>query len=89
MRSYQSFLLGTALLLTGAVVAASGRVSRPAGYLMALAGLAYLAQGWIVGTEGFSPTNTVPTLAGIVLTLAWTLWLLGSAWMARFRGPAS
>ncbi len=89
VRSYQSFLLGTALLLTGAVVAASGRVSRPAGYLMALAGLAYLAQGWIVGTEGFSPTNTVPTLAGIVLTLAWTLWLLGSAWMARFRGPAS
>ena len=45
------------------------RVSRPIGYLMALSGLAYLAQGWIIGAEGFSPANTIPTLAGIVLIL--------------------
>ena len=58
MRSYQSFVLGAALILTGAVVVAARRVSRVIGYLMALSGLAYLAQGWIIGAEGFSPANT-------------------------------
>ena len=67
MRSYQSFVLGAALLLTGAVVVGARRVSRVIGYLMALSGLAYVAQGWMVGAEGFSPANAIPTLAGIVL----------------------
>ncbi|AXJ08592.1 DUF4386 family protein [Arthrobacter sp. PM3] len=83
MRSYQSFLLGAALVLAGAVVVSARRVSRPIGYLMALSGLAYLAQGWIIGTEGFTPANTIPTLAGIVLILAWSVWLLLSAWFGR------
>jgi thiosulfate reductase cytochrome b subunit len=83
MRSYQSFLLGAALVLTGAVVVGARRVSRPIGYLMALSGLAYLAQGWIIGAQGFSPANTIPTLAGIVLILAWSVWLLLSAWFGK------
>ncbi|MCX6498729.1 MAG: DUF4386 family protein [Arthrobacter sp.] len=83
MRSYQSFLLGAALLLTGAVVVRAGRVARAIGYLMALSGLAYLAQGWIIGSEGFSPANTMPTLAGIVLILVWSVWLLVSAWSGK------
>jgi len=83
MRSYQSFMLGAALVLTGAVVAGTGRVSRPAGYLMALSGVAYLAQGWIIGAEGFSPANAIPTLAGIVLILVWSVWLLASAWAGK------
>ena len=58
MRSYQSFVLGTALVLTGAVVVGARRVSRLIGYLMALSGLAYLAQGWIIGAEGFSPADS-------------------------------
>lgn len=86
LRSYQSFLLGTALLLTGAAVVRSGRVARLTGYLMAVAGLAYLAQGWIVGAEGFSAANAVPTLAGIVLTLAWTAGLLAGTWAGAGRG---
>jgi hypothetical protein len=83
MRSYQSFVLGAALLLTGAVVVGARRVSRLIGYLMALSGLAYLAQGWTVGAEGFSPANTVAILAGIVLILVWSVWLLVSAWFGR------
>ena len=50
---------------------------------MALSGLAYLAQGWTVGAEGFSAANTIPTLAGIVLILVWSLWLLISAWFGK------
>ncbi|MET4588541.1 DUF4386 family protein [Arthrobacter sp. 754] len=80
MRSYQSFLLGTALVLLGMVIAATRRVSRFIGYLMALAGVAYWVQGWIIGAEGFAAANAVPTLAGIILTVAWTVWLLISAW---------
>ena len=83
MRSYQSFVLGAALILTGAVVVGARRISRLIGYLMALSGLAYLAQGWIIGTEGFSPANTIPTLSGIVLILVWSVWLLVSAWFGK------
>jgi hypothetical protein len=57
MRSYQSFVFGLALSLFGAVIAVTGRVSRPIGYLMALSGLSYLAQGWIIGSSGFSSAN--------------------------------
>lgn len=79
MRSYQSFLLGTALILFGIVVTASSQVSRVIGYLMVLSGVAYLAQGWIIGAEGFAAANRWPTLIGIVATVAWTVWLLVSA----------
>jgi hypothetical protein len=87
LRSYQSFLLGAALVLLGIVIAATGRIPRIIGYLMGLSGLAYLVQGWIIGTEGFSAANSVPTLAGIALTVAWTVWLLISAWRMK-DGPA-
>ncbi len=79
MRSYQSFLLGTALVLFGIVVAATRQVSRVIGYLMGLSGVAYLVQGWIIGAEGFAAANRWPTLIGIVATVAWTVWLLVSA----------
>lgn len=88
MRSYQNFLLGTALVLLGVVVAAARDVSRMIGYLMALSGLAYLAQGWIIGVSGFSAANTLPTLVGIVAILAWTVWLLVSALRMKEAAPA-
>jgi Domain of unknown function (DUF4386) len=83
LRSYQSILLGAGLVLVGTVVAATARVPRVIGYLMGLSGLTYLVQSWVLGTEGFSAANNAPTLAGIVLVLVWTVWLLISAW----RGP--
>jgi hypothetical protein len=79
VRSYHSFVFGLALMFFGAVIAVTGRVSRPIGYLMALCGLCYLAQGWIIGSSGFSSANQIPTLLGIGLILIWTVWLLIAA----------
>ena len=72
MRSYQSFLLGAALILAGLVIVLARGISRGIGILMGLSGLAYVAQGWVIGAEGFSAANAVPTLSGIVLTVVWT-----------------
>jgi hypothetical protein len=83
MRSYQSLLLGTALVLLGVVVAARRPVPRIIGLLMVVSGLAYLAQGWIIGETGFSGANSVPTLIGIIATVVWTVWLTVSAWRMK------
>ena len=37
--------------------------------------LTYLAQGWVVGTEGFSPTMSNAIVLAWVLGLAWMTWL--------------
>ena len=67
------------MILFGAVIAFTGRASRPIGYLMALSGFCYLAQGWIIGSSAFSSANQIPTLLGIGLILMWTVWLLVAA----------
>jgi hypothetical protein len=56
-----------------------GQGFAPIGYLMALSGLCYLAQGWIIGSSGFSSALQIPTLLGIGLILVWTVWLLIAA----------
>lgn len=83
VRSYQSAVLGIALMLFGTVIAATRSVHALIGYLMGLSGLPYVLQGWVIGAEGFSPANALPTLAGIVLILAWTIWLLAAAWRLK------
>ena len=50
---------------------------------MGLSGLAYIVQGWVLGSEGFPATNTFAILAGYVLILAWIMWLVVIAWRAR------
>ena len=85
MRSYHGFLFGSALIISGVVILATGRISRTIGILMGLSGVAYLVQGWIIGAEGFAAANAVPTLFGIVLTVVWTVWLLISAWRLKER----
>jgi hypothetical protein len=87
VRSYHSVMFGAALILFGATIAATRRVTRAIGYLMALAGLAYLAQSWILGMSGFSSANGIPTLAGIVLVVASSIWLLVEALRARVAQP--
>jgi hypothetical protein len=82
-RSYQSFMLGLALILIGSAVALTARLPRTLGFLMGLAGLAYVAQGWVLGSDGFSATNSSAILAGYVLTLGWTTWLAVLAWRRR------
>lgn len=79
-RSYQSFVFGLSLILCGATIASTSRVSSYIGYLMGLSGFAYLVQGWVIGSEGFSMRNHIPTILGIALVVTWSLWLLIAAW---------
>ena len=83
VRSYQDFALGLALLLFAAAVARTAGVPRPIAYLMGLSGLTYLAQGWAVGYEGFTQTQTIIIVLAFVLSLAWMIWLVVVAWRMR------
>ena len=51
---------------------------------MALSGLGYIAQGWVLGAEGFSPAHGLAQLPTLVLTLAWIVWISVAAW--RMKG---
>jgi hypothetical protein len=85
MRSYQAFALGLALLLLAVALVRVAWVPRPIGYLMGLSGLVWLAQGWIVGSEGFSPTMSNAIVLAEVLDVVWMVWLLVVAW--RMKDP--
>jgi hypothetical protein len=89
-RSYQSFMLGLTLILLGVAVALSARLPRTIGYLMGLSGLGYIVQGWVLGSEGFSGTDTFAILGSYVLILAWIIWLVVVAWRTKesSRAPA-
>jgi hypothetical protein len=88
-RSYQSFMFGLTLILIGGAVALTARLPRALGYVMVLSGLPYLAQGWVLGSEGFPTTNTFAILAGYVLVLAWIIWLVVVVWRAEEWSGAS
>ncbi len=83
MRSYQDFVLGLALLLFAAAVLRTAGGPRPIAYLMGLSGLTYLVQGWVLGSEGFSPTHTILIVLAWVVNLAWIVWLVVVAWRMR------
>jgi hypothetical protein len=82
-RSYQSFLFGLVLVLFAGAIVGTTRIPRLIGYLMGLSGLTYLVQGWILGSEGFSPTNTIPQLLAYLLVFVWSIWLLILAWRMK------
>lgn len=92
MRSYHDFALGLALLLCAAAVARTASIPQPIAYLMGLSGLTYLAQGWVVGSEGFSPSGSVAIVLAWVLDLVWMIWLVVVAWRTpeseRYRPSA-
>lgn len=88
VRSYYSFMLGLSFILFATVMVRTARLLRPIGYLMGMSGLAYIMQGWVIGVEGFSATNTIPTLLGILFTLVWSTWLLISAWRTQASGES-
>ena len=52
--SYQLTTLGITLILVAAQIVVTVRIPRPIGFIMALSGFAYIAQGVVVGAEGFS-----------------------------------
>ncbi|MYQ49222.1 hypothetical protein GTW40_30100 [Streptomyces sp. SID4985] len=76
VRSYQNFALSIALLLLAAAAVRTAWIPRPMVLLMALSGLAYLVQGWVVGTAGFSRTESVAIVLAFVLDVAWMTWLV-------------
>jgi hydrogenase/urease accessory protein HupE len=82
-------MFGLSLILLGSAVVLTARLPRTVGYLMVLSGLAYIVQGWVLGSEGFSGTDTFVILAGYVLILAWIIWLVVVAWRTKesFRAP--
>jgi hypothetical protein len=86
IRSYQSFVFGLALVLFAVAIVWSARISRLVGYLIGLSGLGYIAQGWVLGSEGFSASNSLPTLVTYICIVAWSIWLLIIAW--RTSEPA-
>jgi hypothetical protein len=87
MRSYHAFTLGLALLLFAAAVVRAAWFPRPIAYLMGLTGLAYLVQGWLVGSEGFSQTVSIAIVLAWVLSLAWMIWLVVVAWRMQDSAP--
>jgi hypothetical protein len=86
MRSYHDVALGLALFLFAIAVARTAWVPRPIAYLMGLAGVTTVAQGWIVGTQGFSQSESTAIVLSWVLNAAWMVWLLLAA---LFKPPRS
>lgn len=76
VRSYHDYVLGLTLIMLGLVA-----VGRPAvvhqgvAWLMCLSGVAYLAQGGVVGAQGFSSADTTLILVAWALSLTWMIWL--------------
>ena len=87
LRSYQNFALGLAVLLFAVAVLRTTGIPRPIAVLMGLSGLTYLVQGWIAGTEGFSPTLSNAIVLTYVLDVVWMIWLVVVA--VRLHGSAS
>ena len=77
VRSYHDYALGLTLILLALVAAVRRPAVMPQGiaWLMCLSGVAYLAQGWVVGAQGFSSANTTLVLVAWALSLAWMIWL--------------
>jgi hypothetical protein len=82
MRSYVDYTLGVTLLLLGASATRAVWMPRGVPALMALSGFAYLGQGWVAGTQGFSAIQSLAIVAGWVLCLVWMIWLAALAWRA-------
>ena len=80
VRSYQSFMLGLSLVLFAVAIASSAKTFRLVGCLMGVSGFAYVAQGWVLGSEGFSQTESIAIVVTWVLSLAWMIWLVVVAW---------
>ena len=80
MRSYENFTLGLAVLLFAVVIARTSWTRRPIAYLTGIAGIAYLAQGWTAGVEGFSSGHTTAIITAEVVNVTWMIWLLVVAW---------
>lgn len=82
-RSYESLVFGATLGVFGASALLHDRPRRFEGGAMLGGGTAYIVQGLVVGSEGFSHNNSIPTLAAFAFLL-----LLGAAMSLAAFTPA-
>ena len=87
-RSYANFTLGLAVLCAAAVVG-TALIPRPIVFVMVLSALTYLGQGWLSGTQGFSPSHTLGIIAGEGFNAVWMTSLLVLAWRMPVPESAS
>jgi hypothetical protein len=62
------------------VVGTTRRLPKALTFLAGISGLAYIVDGHVLSTDGFSGPGTVPRLLALVSGVAWTVWLAVSAW---------
>ena len=82
-RSYQQFMQGVTLLLVGILIIGTARLPKAIGYLAALTGLAYLVQGFVIGSEGFSAGADHPGFLALISQFGWVVWLSVTAWRVQ------
>ncbi len=84
LRGYVDYTTGLTLILFAVVIAATGRVPRPVGYLMGLAGVAYAVQGYGYGRgyTAISGNQFVLNSSNYeFLMVVWAIWLLVSTFL--------
>ena len=70
--SYHAYALGIALIcLAMAIAERSVAIPRAVSLLVGLSGFAYLAKGWVAGTDGFTGTHSALIVASWVLNVIW------------------
>lgn len=89
MRSYEDFAIGIALALFAGAITTNQGFPRGLGLIAGFSGVAYLAQGWIAGAEGFSSAQSVAIVLGWSLCLVWMTWLAIWAWLPFPPGKRS
>ncbi len=75
LSSYHAYAFGLALLGFAAAAVRVSAVPRPVPYLMGVSGLAYLAQGWVAGADGFTATHSTLIIASWAFSVVWMTWL--------------
>jgi hypothetical protein len=77
MSSYHAYTFGLALIAfaVGVWIMRSSALPRAIAYLIGLSGTAYVAEGWVAGTDGFDSAHSILIIASWLLSLAWMIWL--------------
>jgi hypothetical protein len=77
MSSYHAYAIGLALVAVAIamVTAEATYMPRMVPALVGLTGLAYLAEGWVAGTDGFTSAHSILIVASWAFSLAWMIWL--------------
>ncbi|WP_374970590.1 hypothetical protein [Terrabacter sp. BE26] len=85
--SYQELMLGISLALLGILIVVTRRLARTIGYVLGLSGLAFVVAGWMIGLDGFTPTDSMPTQLAYIALLVAMIWLVATA--SRIRQTES